>query len=103
MKNNYNRENPHNKTQNHSKLNKKELEVLLSLFEDNTYRQFVKLYFGEGYTCEKCADLMAYSKRTIERIKSKVDKTCFYSLLNIVVNSENAMKLQKIKNILNEV
>jgi hypothetical protein len=95
------RENPHNKTlNNHCKLNEKQVEVLLSLFENKNHRQFVMLYYGEGYTCEKCAELMFYSKRNIERIKKEVDKIAFYSLLNIVINSENALKLSKIKNII---
>lgn len=102
MKDNYNRQNIHNKTHNHSKVNKKELEVLLSLFEDKNYRQFVMLYYGEGHTCQKCAELMFYSKKTIERIKSQVDKISISALLNIVVNSKNSLKLQKIRNILME-
>jgi hypothetical protein len=96
----YNRDNPHNKTQNCCKVNEKEAEVLLSLFENRTHQQLAKFYYVEGYTLEKCADLMAYSKRHIERMIVKVNKIAFYSLLNMVANSDNGLKLLQIKKII---
>ena len=93
------RENIHNKVYNHPKLNVDELGVLLSLYENKVHRNFAKLYYGEGYTCERCAELMSYSKRHCERIKQEVDRIALYSLLNMVANSKNALKISKIRNI----
>lgn len=94
------RENPHNTTHNHPKLNINELGVLLSFYENKVHRNLAKLYYGEGYSLERCAEIMGYSKRHIERVKQEIDKTAFYSLLNMVINSKNALKLSKIKNII---
>ena len=93
-------ENSHNKIHNHPKLNINELGVLLSLYENKVHRNLARLYYGEGYTLEKCSELMSYSKRYIERMKQEIDKIAFYSLLNMVTNSKNALKLSKIKNII---
>lgn len=100
MKNDYNRKNLHNVTQNRKKVEYKEAEVLLSLFENKTHKQLAMLYYCEGYTLQKCADLMFISKRHIERIKKDVDNIAFYALLALVANSENAFKLSQIKKIL---
>lgn len=100
MSNDYNRNYPHNKTQMRCKVNQKEAEVLLALFENRTHRQLARFYYVEGYTLEKCADLMMYSKRQTERMKSEIDKIALYSLLNIVTSSVNAFKLLQIKKIL---
>lgn len=94
------KENPHNTTHNHPKLNVHELGVLLSLYENKVHRNLARLYYGEGYTLERCSELMGYSKRHIERMKQEIDKTAFYSLLNMVINSKNALKLSKIRNII---
>ena len=88
------------KTQNHCKVNKKEADVLLSLFENRTYRQLALLYYVEGYTLEKCAELLFFSKRHIERMKKEIDKIAFFSLLNMVANSEKDLKLLEIKKII---
>ena len=98
--NDYNRKSPHNKVQNRPKLDKKETTILLSLFENRTHRQLASLYYAEGYSVEKCAEIMCFSKRQMERIKGEMDRIALYSLLNMVSNSENAFKLLAIKKIL---
>ena len=60
MDNNYNRKNY--KTQQRKKIEENELKILLALFEDKKYRQLAMLYYGEGYTLEKCAELMFFQK-----------------------------------------
>jgi hypothetical protein len=72
------------------------------LFENKIHRQLAMLYYVEGHTLQKCADIMCYSKRQIERIKSEIDRIALYSLLNMVSNSENAFKLLAIKKIIME-
>lgn len=100
MQDNYNRRLPQNNTQKRCRVEKNEIEVLLSLFENKIHRQLVMLFYGEGYTLEKCAEIMFYSKRHIERTKKEVDKIALYSLLKMVANSDNALKLLQIKNII---
>ena len=100
MQSEHNRDDSHNKTYNRQKVDKNEGQVLLSLFQNKNHRQLAMLYYIEGYTLEKCAEIMFFSKRHIERIKSEMDKIALFSLLNIVANSQNALKLAKIKKIL---
>lgn len=96
----YNRDNIHNKTQNRCKVNKNEAKVLLALFENKIHRQLANLYYCEGYTLIKCAEIMCYSKRHIERIKSEIDKIALFSLLTMVSNSKSDLILLEIKKIL---
>ena len=102
MDNNYNRKELQNKTQQRKKIEEKELKILLALFEDKKYRQLAMLYYGEGYTLEKCAELMFFSKRHTERIKSEMDRIAFYTLLKMATDTEQTMKLLQIKKIIME-
>jgi hypothetical protein len=96
----YNRDNIHNKKKNRCRLNENEKRILFSLFANKTHLQLANLYYGEGYTLEKCAEIMCYSKRQVERIKSEIDKIALYSLLTMVSKSNSDLKLLEIKKIL---
>ena len=96
----YNRNNIHNKTHNRRKVDEKQEIVLLSLFDKKVHRDLARLYYVEGYSLSECAEIMCFSKRQVERFKSEMNNIAFYSLLELVVQSQNTFKLLAIKNIL---
>lgn len=100
MQNDYNRGSPHNKTQKHIRISEKEKDILLGLFNNDIHRKLAKAYYVDGHTLEQCAEIIHYSKRQTERLKWEIDKIAFYQLLTLVTQSENAMKLARIKKIL---
>ena len=77
-------------------------KIFINLFSDADYQKIAQLKYVEGKTLEECSVLMNYSKRQIERLHTQMKDIAIIELLNLVESdTENAIKLLKIKNILN--
>ena len=60
---------------------KKEADIFISLFDNESLKRIAKMIFVDGLTNEETADEMFYCKRQIERIRADILKTAVKRLI----------------------